>query len=370
MSAIGIFFGGRSNEREISIITGMYAVNLLRRSDCKIVPVYLPEEGGMAIVKAEGVNDFADLIGKKTTPVYLAGNTLYHAKKHKAVEKIDCALNCCHGGMGEDGTLSALLRWNGVPFASPDTAVSAVFMNKEYSKIAARGLNIPVLDSFAVCEEEWRRDRGQVLTRAKEFGYPAVVKPSRLGSSIGVKVANDAEELEMALDLAFRLDSGAIVERYLEGKRDVNCAAYRRGGEIVVSPCEEVFSDGEILTFSEKYESATKRESVLPANLPAPVAEEIAHFTRLIYESFHVRGVVRADFLVSGDRVYFNELNTVPGSLACYLFSDSLTAARDFLLALTKEAKAEEKKEVITTGILNDRVFTGAKACKRREKRV
>lgn len=367
MKTVAVFFGGKSNEHEISVITGMLAVNLLRGSSVRVLPVYLPRGGGMCLANVNGVEEFRVPDPKKFIPAVLCGKELLRAGKRKKLGKIDCALNCCHGGMGEDGTLSALLKWNGIANASPDTPVSAVFMSKELGKIAARGLGIPVARAFAVSEREWKEDEAALLKRAEAFGYPVIVKPSRLGSSIGIKVAKNKEELRQAFLLSFRLDDGALVEEYFEEKRDINCAAYRKEGKVQISACEEVFSDEAILSFSEKYEGTCARKSQLPADLPEEISRKIQEYTGILYESFGVRGVVRADFLVAGGSVYFNELNTVPGSLACYLFGESLTKSRRFLVSLVEEALAcgQSDKETVQTGILNSNIFSGGKSCKR-----
>lgn len=356
---VAVFFGGKSNEHDISIITGIYAVNLLRGADYKVIPVYLPREGGMCYADAECVKDFTD--GKKKfVPAYLFDGGLWSVKKKKQLFQIDVALNCCHGGAGEDGTLSALLKWNAIPFASPDTAVSSVFMNKWLGKIAARGLDLPV--ARAVCVKE-----GENVPLEEVGGYPVIVKPVNLGSSIGIKIAHDEEELASALRYAFRLDGAALVEEYFSNKRDINCAAYRKDGEVVVSALEEVFSNDAILSFHEKYEQAAKK-SQIPAELPEELTEEIKGYTAKIYESFSCKGVVRADFLIADGKAYFNELNTVPGSLSCYLFGESLTDARGFLSALTEEALTgrEEEKEIIHTSVLDSAAFAGGKGSKRR----
>lgn len=366
MKTVAVFFGGRSNEREISVITGMLAVNLLRDC-CNVVPVYWGEDGLFYSSRGmRAVEDFRDFSPKKFPEVALAEGALVLAKKRRrTVAKVDCALNCCHGGMGEDGTLAALFEYYRIPSASPSSALSALFMDKSLGKIFARGLGVPVAEGFTVTEEEWNAPVS-ALARAEALGYPVIVKPVHLGSSIGIRVAKTEEELREALSLAFRLDTAALVEKYLAGKRDINCAAYRRGGEIVVSPCEEVFSGEDILTFSEKYEGAGARTSELPAKLPEALSEQIREDTRRIYAAFGTRGAVRADFLVQGEKAYFNELNTVPGSLACYLFGESLLESRDFLLSLVAEGRAEEKKEVLSSGILRSGVFSGGKGCKRR----
>ncbi len=357
---VAVFFGGNSNEREISVITGMLAVNLLRRSQYRVVPVYLPPSGGMATGDFRSPGEFGKKGAPKLVPVRLEGRDLVRAKRPKTLFRLDCALNCCHGGMGEDGTLAALLKFHGVPSASPDVPMSAVFMDKTLTKLAVRGLGIPTARSFTVTERDWE-NRDAVYAKAEAFGYPVIVKPAKLGSSIGIKVAGRASELSDALTLAFRLDDRALVEEYFADRRDVNCAAYAKEGEIILSPLEEVFSQDAILTFSEKYESAGARRSEKPARLPAEIAEKIRTYTRLIYNAFGGRGVVRADYLVAGDGVYFNELNTVPGSLACYLFAGSLSESRNFLVSLVSEAlnAPPMSKEVLPTGILDGDLFRG-----------
>lgn len=367
MKTVAVFFGGASNEHEISVITGMLAVNLLR-STLRVLPVYLPLGGGMRLCEgARGVEDFRKGQSERFPPVVFTEGGLAYAKKPKKKIGVDCALNCCHGGAGEDGTLSSLLVWHGIRSASPPAAPSAVFMDKRLTKIAAKGLGVRVARSFALSEEEWRND-ADLSGRMREFGYPAVIKPCKLGSSIGISVVANDEELERALDLAFRLDDCVLVEEYLKNKRDLNCAAYRRGDEVLLSPVEEVFSDENFLTFGEKYEGTGTRRSRIPAGIPQETAEEIRSVLEQLYRTFGLFGVVRADFLLADGTVYFNELNTVPGSLACYLFGESLTESRAFLLALLEEAEEYEppKKETVTTGILDSQIFAGGKACKRR----
>lgn len=361
---VAVFFGGASNESEISVITGMYAVNLLRGTRWHVLPVYLPPEGGMLLGNYKSVSEFSGT--PKGTPVTLSDGALVRAGKRKPLARMDVALNCCHGGMGEDGTLAALLRWNKIPSASPAQPESAVFMDKSLTKIAARGLDIPVAPALTVSEQSWRADALQIKAQVAAFGYPVVVKPARLGSSIGLTVAHGEETLADALELAFTLDDKALIERYYPEKRDINCAACKMGGEVITSPCEEVFSAEELLSYAEKYKKG--KGSRCPADLPASVSAQIKANTRRLYEAFGMRGVVRADFLVVGEQAYFNELNIVPGSLAGYLFGHSLSQIRDFFAGLLDEALHEgsSEKQTIRTGILRENVFSGAKGCKRR----
>lgn len=368
MRTVAVFFGGRSSEREISVITGLYAANLLRGAGGRVVAVYLPPEGGMlACDRAVGVEAFRGGDPEGFVPVVFGeGGLRFEKRPKKFYAPLDCALNCCHGGAGEGGVLSALLEWYGIRSASPGMAPSALFLDKSVSKLALRGLGVPVVPSVSVREEEFRADEEAALRRIGEaLGDPVIVKPARLGSSVGISVARGKEELRRALAFAFRLDGVALVETYLENKRDLNIAAVRLGGELLLSPVEEVFSGEPILTFGEKYEGAGGRASALPAAIPEETASRLGEILTAVYEAFGLRGIVRADFLLAGEELYFNELNTVPGSLATYLFGRTLTEARSLLVRLIEEGSAPlAEKEVVTSGILG-RMRTGGKAPKR-----
>ncbi len=365
MKNIAVAFGGASSEREISVITGIFAVNLLRGGGYRVLPVLLGEAGEAFLF--ESARTVEEVVEGKGVPVAFERGGLFRQRGlRRKICAVDCALNCCHGGMGEDGTLSALLAWAKIPLASPALALSSLAMNKEYSQIVARGLEIPVVPSFSVSEGEWAQSQESTFARARELGYPVIVKPSTLGSSIGITVANSDRELTAALTLAFTLDVGALVERYLAHKRDLNCAAVRLLSGVKISPVEEVFSASPILTFGEKYEGSGERQSQIPALVPPEISERVQEYTARIYTAFHGRGVVRADFLYCEGEVYFNELNTVPGSLAYYLFGESLHEAKELFSAVIEErlANPDGKKRTVTTGILQRSVFGGAKGCK------
>ncbi len=354
---VAVFFGGNSNEHEISVITGVLAVNLLRSGMYEVLPVYLLRGGGMATGGMTTVKAFS-APSKKWKSVRFAEGGVCVGRKFLP---IDVALNCCHGGMGENGILSALLEAHHIPSASPGVAVSSVFMEKSLGKLAAKGLGLNVVPSFVVREGEGCEERARAL------GYPLILKPMTLGSSIGIEVVREEGALEGALKRAFELDGAVLVEKYLEGKRDLNCAAYRRNGRTALSPVEEVFSGEDILTFSEKYEGKGARRSKIPAEIDPALCEEVQRGTKSLYEAFGVRGVVRADFLLHEGKVYFNELNTVPGSLASYLFGDTLLDAKRMLLSLIEEGLVPRREhKIVVTGILQSELFEGAKACKRR----
>ena len=373
MRKVAVVFGGKSCENEISVLTGVFALNILNREKYTPIPIYVHTDGNLytspkmndlKIFKQNRICDF--------TRIFIDEGTVYALnavkRKIKPLVKLDCAINCCHGGLGEGGGVSAMMAWNGVPLASPDLTASGVFLDKCLTKVVMRGLGVPTIDYIRVNEEDYQKRGAFLLKRiSSRLKYPVVVKPAHLGSSIGISVARTEEEVKRSMEECFALDYRLIIEKYLENKRDVNCAAYALNGEIFVSESEEAFGEG-IYSFEEKYikrasdgtlgknekRDFTKKEGGRYA-LSAELREKIRAYTRTVYKRMNLKGVVRMDFLVSEGKAYLCEVNTVPGSLAYYLFCERISDARTFFGDLIEEAIRDDekkRKEIITTGIL------------------
>ncbi len=363
MRKIAILFGGKSNENEISVLTGVFVLNLIDREKYLPVPVYIHTDGQMYTsprMSDLGVFRKGDFSSFKR--IFFDGGGMYAfnpAKtKVKFLGKIDGALNCCHGGLGEGGGISALMQLNEIPLASPGLTASGVFLDKTLTKLAAKALNIPVVEYIRVNERDYAR-RGRFLLKsiASRLKYPVVVKPAHLGSSIGVALAESEEEAEKAIRTAFLLDDRVIIERFVRGKRDINCAAYSLKGEIFVSEPEEASSGEKIYSFADKYlkpEGKGERQRG-EADLPDGTREAIRSYTRTLYKRMNLKGIVRMDFLLSEGKIYLGEVNTVPGSLAYYLFCERVSDAKNLFSDLIDDAissAAEGKKQLISTGIL------------------
>ena len=383
MRKVAVVFGGKSCENEISVLTGVFVLKLLEHSIFEPVPVYIHTDGKMYYSpKMKELDAFRSSKVTGFEQVFIDGGALYamNAAKRKIrlIVKLDAALNCCHGGLGEGGGVSAIMQWNGVPLASPELTASGVFMDKGLTKLVARALGVPTLDHIRVNERDYER-RGAFLLKSIErrLKYPVVIKPAHLGSSIGISVAHNAEEAKRGIEGAFALDDRVIIEKYLAEKTDVNCAAYALRGEIFVSEPETAFGDG-IYSFEEKYLKRTsdgvqgktrepqrraRGKGVLPSTavneggrsaLSPELRARIRGFTRTVYKRMDLQGVVRMDFLVSGEQAYLCEVNTVPGSLAYYLFCERITDAREFFCSLIEDTieRGVGGKEIVTTGIL------------------
>ncbi|MBQ7339761.1 MAG: ATP-grasp domain-containing protein [Clostridia bacterium] len=364
MKNITVFFGGRSIEHEISIITGLLTTNSVDKK-YNVLPIFVDKKGEFFTGESLKNPDFyKNLDYKKIKKVALipGSNCIYYlkGKKIKKGEPISCAINCMHGERGEDGSLSSLLSLCGIACASPDALSSSACMSKSFTKIVLKGLGVPCLP-FSVAE-----DVVSSLS-AEKLNYPLIVKPNTGGSSIGISKVNNRRELETAVIDALSFSKKAIIEPALENFIEINCASFKDGdGNIIVSECERPIGKEEVLSFSDKYECG-KRE--FPAKIEKDLEERIKKTTSRIYKEMNFKGVIRIDFFIHNEKIYVNEINTVPGSLAYYLFCKSTDKFREMLNELIDYAESVFNKESLLkttfdSGIISNLVSKGSKTVK------
>ncbi len=318
---IAVFFGGKSCEHDVSVVTGFQAMSKLENHD--VLPVFITREGKWRLCR-------------KNTPLssYMSGRAagrecflraaspyLYVCSGRK--RRVDAALICCHGAGGEDGCLQGVLETAGIPYTCSGVAASGVGLDKRLSKLVFGGAGLNQVPYAAVTYDEWTRDGNELTDRCETLGYPLIVKPSRLGSSIGVGTAFDKKQLVAVLGEAFEWDNCVVVEKKLEDFVEYNCAVMRGESGIIVSDVEKPLRWNEILTFADKYERGGfkgKSAREFPARISDELARKVQQTAVAAYEAIGADGVVRVDFLYSDGILYVNEVNTVPGSLALYLF--------------------------------------------------
>lgn len=359
---IAVIFGGISNENEISVITGTMAANVLKSGGDTVIPLYISQQG--ETYTGDGLCDivnFKDGKYKEFPRAVVANGGIYTLNKRGRPRKfvgIDVALNCCHGGLGEGGGVCGLFALNSIPLASAGMFESAAFMDKYFTKLVLNSLGVNTV-SYAYIR------RPTDIQAAEALGFPVIVKPAKLGSSIGVQCAENVEELKSALEAAFFYDDGVIVEKYIEDRREINCAAYFANGKVVTSDCEEAFTGGDILSFDDKYAGGGK--SILPADIPQSTSEEIKNITAEVYKKLNMRGIVRFDYIISGPQIYVSEINTVPGSLSYYLlsngFKDFYPVLQAVIIQALEDFSSAAEKKILTTGILNNLPSNGCKFC-------
>lgn len=348
---IAVFFGSRSCEHDVSIVSALQCMEATKAAGFEVTPVYISRDGlwytGAPLENIETFREFNPMtkgITRVTLDVTANAGDLWawppqraglFAKVPAPLCHIDCVIPVFHGWHGEDGTIQGLLEMANIPYASSGVLGSAIGMDKIAMKQILRGAGFPVLDFVWFTREQLKNDRKAVIERVeKEIKYPAFIKPAALGSSIGVSRAKNRDELERALDVAASYDRRILVEVGVTRPVEINCAALGYGEDVRASVCEMPVpsSNDTFLDFWQKYlrNASTKGEGSrgmksLSRVVPAPIGEEltgrIQTMTCDIFKLLDCCGTVRVDFILDqNDMLFVNEPNTIPGSLAFYLW--------------------------------------------------
>ena len=390
---IGVIFGSRSCEREVAIIS---AVQLMRHADrdkYDIIPGYIDETGNWYTgEKLKDIESFKPFRPESTgiTRVFpdlssgsgalltvKKGSGLFAKEKIEIAARIDVYIIVMHGLNGEDGTLQGLLELANVPYTSTGVAGSAVGMDKIMMKQIFRGAGLPVLPGIWFTRTEFENGRDTVIRKTEEeIGYPVFVKPANLGSSIGVSRADDAETLAESLELAFEYDRRVLVEKGLDKPIELNCSVLGYDGEDEASPIEMPINNDEFLDFRDKYlaSGGSKGMASLHRVLPAPIEDglknHIQEMSRTIFRLLDCKGVVRIDYMFDrqSEKTYITEINTIPGSLAFYLWENAgmpYSSLIDRMVCCAEKAHEDKNRAnyAYTSDILNGVSF-GAKGAK------
>ena len=351
---IAVFFGSRSCEHDVSIVSALQCIEATKAAGFNVTPVYISRDGlwytGEPLENIETFREFNPMtkgITRVTLDVTANAGDLWawppqraglFAKVPAPLCHIDCVIPVFHGWHGEDGTIQGLLEMANIPYASSGVLGSAIGMDKIAMQQILRGAGFPVLDFVWFTREQLKKERQAVIERVeKEIKYPAFIKPAALGSSIGVSRAKNREELERALDVAASYDRRILVEVGVVHPVEINCAAVGYGEDVRASVCEMPVpsSNDTFLDFWQKYlrNASTKGEDSrgmksLSRVVPAPIGDEltgrIQTMTCDIFKLLDCCGTVRVDFILDqNDMLFVNEPNTIPGSLAFYLWKAS-----------------------------------------------
>ena len=356
---VGVFFGGRSTEHEISVISANQAINAFNPEKYEIIPIYLSKEGrwytGKNLLTLSNYKNIPALL-EKCTEVYMrpvfGDYNLYNARKglfgKEIFDTLDVAVPVLHGTNVEDGKFEGVLETIGIPYAGCDTLASANGMDKITMKMILKAEGVPVVDYVWFTDHRWNSDRDAAIEDVeKTLGYPVIVKPADLGSSIGIGAAHNREELIERVNDAARFSQRIIVEHMVTALREINCSVLGDADEFSTSVLEEPVKADEILSYGDKYMAggmhAAQKKS--PAELPADVEKECR---RLAGETFRIlgcHGVSRVDLIMDDatGKVYVNEINTIPGSLSYYLWEAAGLPFEDLMDRLVKLALKRQR---------------------------
>ncbi len=405
---VGVVFGGVSVEHEVSVISALQAAAAMDRTRYQSVPIYIAKSGtwltGDFLLNLEAYQDLDHVrregiaVVPERTPEgkvhLLEVNPKGWLKKPRQFP-IDVLFLGLHGSEGENGSIQGLCETLNIPYTGSSVFGSALGMDKVLSKVVCRDQHIPVVDFVAFREAEWADREAEWLGQCeKNLGYPVIVKPARLGSSIGIARADDRDELDAAIEEAFRFDEKVIVEQGIVALREVNCSVLGDPNEAVASVVEEpVRSEGEkLLTFEEKYQRGGDQpgvkqggakasgegaggmaslDRIIPAPLTPERTAEVQAMAVQVFQLFECGGVARIDFMIdeATDRLYFNEINTIPGSFSFYLWEpsgvpfDELTH-RMIEIARKRHRDKNGRVRSYDTNLLSERSVGGLKGAK------
>lgn len=372
---VAVLFGGRSVEHEVSVISGIQALCALDREKYDPIPLYIGKDNafytGPHMGDIESYKDLPACIAKATRVLLVPSSggvdlVRFPMKKFGSnlVDTFQVALPVVHGTNVEDGTLMGYLEMLNVPYAACDVTSSALGMDKYQMKAALRQAGLPVLDALQVGGREYAENGEAVLRQIEEkIGYPLIVKPVNLGSSVGISKAKDRAALEAALDTAFGFSPRVLVEKAVQHLREINCAVLGDAEEAQASVCEEPLNATDILSYQDKYMSGGKPAksgakggmSSLARRCPADIPEELTHRVQELavatFRALGCLGVSRIDFLNDKEtgELWVNEINTIPGSLAFYLWEAAGVPFAELLDRMIALAfKRQRQREVLT----------------------
>lgn len=398
MENVLLFFGGKSLEHDISVVTASQILNRTRIEDIKLVPIYISRDNKYYFYDSERFNltefskskfSASNKKFKEVTFVSNEPNIVFLKTKFgiKELLRAECAIIACHGGEGENGILEAKLKSFGFACSSGNELALAISMNKFIFKQVMRGLKVPTVSGFKISESEYKKDKTYYMNRLKFMKFPIIVKSCSGGSSIGVFVVKKREDFEKTLFDAFEFDSEVLVEKFLPDCREFNVAVIGDSDGAEVSEVDEPMKISEVLSFADKYQNdsndgkqvagklggvkfgsenskngenacgckklcdangmaAQKRN--FPAEISLELKKRLQKTAKFIFENLGFFGIVRIDFLFdeASDKIYVCEVNAIPGSLAFYFFSENSITTNDLVSKLIKISKNMKAKQL------------------------
>lgn len=386
-----VAFGGVSPEHEVSVLSAMQVLSALEDSSYTTIPLYITKSGRWLTGEPlKDLSNYKDLPGLESNSASCAfvkdeiGRTLLKEQDSKGlfaksksfpVYSVICAF---HGSEGENGSFQGVCEMFNVPYSGSGVLGSSVGMDKVKAKQLCEANEIPVTSSLDFYEKDWEDHQETILNEAELLGFPLVVKPSSLGSSIGVKKVDDRDELIEAIETAFRYDAHLLVEEAINPLMEINCSVLGTAEDCRASVCERPLGSTETLSFEDKYQSGGSAEKgmasadrIIPADISSELTETIRSMAVHTFKTFDAAGVARLDFLVNADteQVYFNEINTIPGSFSFYLWEKSEISFKDLMeelieISLKRHQAKNGRIRSYETNLLSEKAAKGIKGLK------
>ncbi len=387
---LGVMFGGETVEHEVSIISALQAIQNLNKDKYDVIPIYIAKDRvmytGDNLLEVESFKNFetAKKIAKEVS-LYKKDNKFYLQNTKGIIRKditdVDVVLPIVHGNNVEDGTLAGFLDTIGIPYVGPHVLGAALGQDKVAMKQVMSSSNIPIVEYTWFFDTEYLENKDAILKDIKKLGYPVVVKPATLGSSVGISYVKSDKDIRKAIEEAISYDVKIVVEKAVENLVEVNASVLGNYEIQRVSPIEEVMGEDEILSYQDKYLSGGKSKGgaskgmastsrIIPARISDKLTKDIQETAIKVFKVLNLSGVCRIDFLIDSktNKFYVNEPNTIPGSLSFYLWKEDGLEYKELLNeminACIKEYKNRSRKtRSFDTNILEN--FNGTKGTKK-----
>lgn len=378
---IGVIYGGETVEHEVSVISALQAMNNLNEDKYDIVPIYISKDRiwytGHMLRDIEFYKEFEDE-KKYATKVmlYKKGKTFLLQRTtglfRKDITDLDVILPVVHGNNVEDGSLAGLLDSIGIPYVGSHVLGGALGQDKVVMKQVMESVNLPIVPYTWFYDSEYLDNKENILKEIKKIGYPVIVKPATLGSSIGIEVAKNEKDIESKIEDAMEYDTKIVVEKVIENLTEVNASVLGNYEYQKVSPLEEVMGEDEILSFADKYLGNAKSKGIaskgmastsriVPARISEKLTKEIQDTAKQVFKVLNLSGVCRVDFLIDNkeNKFYVNEPNTCPGSLSFYLWKEAGMKYSELLDEMVSIAIKEYKHKNQKTMSFKSSIFDG-----------
>lgn len=387
---VGVIFGGETVEHEVSIISALQAIENMNKDKYDIVPIYIAKDKtwytGHMLFDIDVYKDFNDLKKYATPCTLISKEDKFYLQKTKGIfrknlTELDIAFPIVHGNNVEDGTIHGYLKTVGIPFVGSGVLGSALGQDKVVMKQVFSAMGLPIVDYVWFYDTEYAESSEELLKSICQLGFPVIVKPATLGSSVGITFVHEEKQLRKAIEMAIQYDQKIIVEKAVSNLVEVNCSVLGNYSYQQTSEIEEVLSTEEFLTYQDKYIGGGKGKGsaskgmasasrVIPARIEKTTEKEVRDLAMAAFRALNLSGVCRVDFLIDKEtkKVYLNEPNTIPGSLSFYLWEPAgkkYSELLDELITIAIKDYKEKRKKIYSfnTNILSGYVM-GAKGIK------
>lgn len=356
MKKLCVIFGGQSSEHDISIITGLQCCkNIESFYDLEKIYIGLDNKFYLA-TKIEEIEFFQNKNSLNLKEIYFTNGAIFQCGLlKKKICDIECVVNCCHGGIGENGDLAGFFATLGIKCTSANALSSHIAMDKSLTKELVKNI-VPTIKGVKVTKQNLKQAKHKI---GKKLSADLIVKPNSLGSSIGVKVCTKQNYMEQ-VNAIFEMQDDALVEERVVNIKEYNQACFRTSEGLVLSAIEQPLTKSNFLTFEDKYQGGGKekgRDRIIPAEISPELENQIIDYTSSIYEKLNMNGVVRIDYIFDADtnKLYFNEINTIPGSMAFYLYEPLGIDYVSLISQLVENAHGIKKFTYFDTQILKNK---------------